>query len=101
MDKRMNTPYTNANGGQQPFGGVTQIGKDRLFELQKLVAKNRRDRAADIKEIEEKILEQVRKLKNRDEIDANRVKKRKTKTVVMADNDEDTEDEDPDDFNKW
>jgi len=101
-DPRMETPYTNANGGQQPFGGVTQLGKDRLYELQDLVFENREKRAEEVKELEQKFLLLVREKNDRDQIDANRLKKKKTKvTVPMADNEEDSDDEDDNDFDKW
>ena len=65
------TPYTDAKGGQQRYGGVSPAGWARYVELCQLISKNRKDNKESIAKVEQEVLDLVRKKHNRDQIEAN------------------------------
>lgn len=102
LGEKLDTPFTTANGGRAHYGGVTKKGMLRYQELVKAVVKNRKERADEIKEIEMKILKEVRARNNRDEIDRKRAakknKKPKSQVVEIPDVDPNFQ---ADDLDQW
>ena len=96
----MVTPYTNPKSGQTPFGGWLQEGKNKFIEIKKQVVEGRK--GEHVKQLEEEVLESVRKNANRDEVDKKRKEKGKkgkkkkptkpaTEPVVLSKNMDDWE----------
>ncbi len=93
------TPYTNANGGQQKWGGITPEGQQRYVELVKMITKNRAENADAIKVVEDRVLIKVRAKHDRDEVDEkNSGKKKPRKKVAPVEPDEVV---DENDFDTW
>ena len=93
------TPYTDANGGQQKWGGITQRGQERFEELVNMITKNRVDNKDAIKVVEDRVLKKVRAANKRDAIDAKRMGKKKPKKKVAPVVPE--EDVNEEDFTTW
>ena len=98
LEPKMETPYSSATSGQQKHGGVTEIGKQRLRELEGLVKANRQERAAEVYEIDSAVLDIVQKNNNSDAIDNNARRRRRGSLAGGAESDEDL---DVDDITGW
>lgn len=105
-ETKMNTKYSDHRGGQQPFGGFTQAGRKRLLELNAEMSNIRKNKEEEwvnsVGLLEERVLQQVRAIHKRDEIDAKRNKKVTKKATHMAS--AATEPEEvciQDDMNQW
>ena len=95
--------YTSPAGGRQPFGGVTQAGKERLIELTSMIASNREENAEFIKEVEDRVLKMVYSRNGRAAIDDKKKKKKEKKNSLMASAVEEQDEEECDmgDYHAW
>lgn len=93
----MQTPFTDAKGGQKKFGGWTAAGIERYDALIELIEKNRKDQFDYIKAVEEVALERIQKA---EEVDQNDQKKKKKSSAKSAIIDED-ETDDENDYSVW
>ena len=88
--------YTCPSGGRQPYGGLTQKGKDRLYELIDMIKKNRKENADWIEQVEDRVRGLVYNANGRKEIDEKKKSRGKKKASHMATVDADPEDDDCD-----
>jgi len=95
----MQTPYTNAKGGQKRFGGWNADGIKMFDEIKARIDKNRSKQAKYITAVEKLALERIRKEEKVDEKEANRKTKKKKGGGSAAIIDSDTDDED--DYEAW
>lgn len=94
----MQTPFTDAKGGQKKFGGWSAEGIKKYTQLCKAIEKNREDEEEYIKVVEGTALERIQKAEKVDPEDAKKKnKKRKSKSAGI---DEDEED-DENDYTSW
>ena len=78
------TPYTSPNGGQQPFGGITEEGVKRFDDLVAMIKKNREENAEVIDRIEERARKIVYRWHDRKRYDDKKNKGKKKKRSKMA-----------------
>ena len=84
-----NINYTTPKAGQQMYGGVTPKGKKRWKVLKEQVRENSEKNVESIKMVEDKVLVMVRKVHNRDVMDAKKKGKgKKKKTPVVEEESE-------------
>lgn len=96
----MQTPYTDAKGGQKRFGGWNAEGVKKFDALVKKIQRNRFKQKKYVEEVETAALERIRKAEKVEEKEANRKTKKKSgggSAAIM----EDEESEDEDDYGLW
>ena len=95
----MQTPYTNAKGGQKRFGGWTADGIKKFDDLKAKIDKNRYKQEKYVVAVEQAALERIRKAEKVEEKEANRKTKKKSGGGSAAIIDDETDDED--DYGAW
>jgi hypothetical protein len=95
---RYQTPFTDAKAGQARFGGYSSEGIAMFKDLAQKIAKNRKENAKYVKEVEELALERIRAVEKVAEKEANR-KSKKRKAKGAGAGDESTDDEN--DYGSW
>ena len=94
-DPQMETPYTDAKGGQKKFGGWNADGIKEFDKLKEKIEKNRTKQKKYVEAVEQAALERIRKAEKVEEQEAMRKTKRKkgrSGSAAIMDEDE-TDDE--------
>ena len=76
--------YTSLACGRRMFGGINNIGKDRLDELTQMVTKNRVDHAGWIEEVENRVRRMVFLANGQNVQPLGMVRQRRVPVVRMA-----------------
>jgi hypothetical protein len=92
----MVTPYTHAKGGRAKFGGWLDNGKGKYKTLVHQIRNNRVNEKPYVEQVEREALKRIRKLHNKDELDAKRKRPKMVKAVAALEEESSGDDDDDD-----